>query len=186
LDALNPLATTSAQNLPALLSSLIGPTTSLLATYHTDVPIPFASGASNPYVPEPLKLLKYLATTILSTHSLHHVLAAKTARERSRVAPEFGLQEGLEGVVQGLGSNGADGMVVEMEHRRRSGRGVGEWYFLPSTKGVASTSASGKSREGVMLLEDHPAYASSHAQSWSTEVRLPQYSLSCFMYWKTC
>lgn len=64
--------------------------------------------------------------------------------------------------MQALGANGADGLVLEMEHRRKSGRGVWEWYFLPlrtSTDSVATTTAFVKSRELVTLLEDHPQYA---------------------------
>jgi elongator complex protein 5 len=130
---------------------LISPTTALLAVYHTDIP----SAQTNPYSPHPLTLLKYLATTIFTTHSLHHVLARKAARERSRIEPSFGLEEGVEGVVQGLGANGTEGVVLEMEHRRKSGRGVRERYFLP----LHASSASGKSREIVTLLEDHPQYS---------------------------
>jgi elongator complex protein 5 len=164
IDSLNTLASTSLEptNLPGLLSSFISPTTSLLGIYHTDIPTPSTSSQRNPYSPPPLTLLKYLATTIFTTHSLHHVLARKEARERSRIEPSFGLGEDIEGVVQGLGANGADGLVLEMEHRRKSGRGVREWYFLPlrtSTDSVATTTAFGKSRELVTLLEDHPQYA---------------------------
>ena len=47
-----------------------------------------------------------------------------------------------------------------MEHRRKSGRGVREWYFLPppSTSLSASATASTRIRETVTLLEDHPLY----------------------------
>ena len=163
IDCLNSLTATDSINIPALLSSFISPTTSLLAIYHTDVPTPtpLSSGVANAYAPAPLTLLKYLATTIFTTHSLHHVLARKAARERSLVEPSFGLEEGLEGVLQGLGANGTDGLVLEMEHRRKSGRGVREWYYLPLNASTISTAtASGKAREsvGVILLEDHPQY----------------------------
>lgn len=120
----------------------------------------------NPYAPAPLTLLRYLATTIFTTHALHHVLSRKAARERSQVPPDFGLAEGLEGVVQGLGANGPEGCVVEMEHRRKSGRGVREWYFLPSVSASSKAGAGaggryevgGRKREVVILLEDHAAY----------------------------
>ena len=164
IDCLNSLTATDSINIPALLSSFISPTTSLLAIYHTDVPTPPPSSSSvaNAYAPAPLTLLKYLATTIFTTHSLHHVLARKAARERSLVEPSFGLEEGNEGVLQALGANGAEGLVLEMEHRRKSGRGVREWYYLPLHYSTTSTSAevtaSGKAREGVILLEDHPQY----------------------------
>jgi elongator complex protein 5 len=103
-----------------------------------------------------LTLLKYLATTIITTHSLHHILARAAARARSHVEPCFGLEEGIEGVIQGVGSNGKEGVVLELEHRRKSGRGVREWYFLPLSNQLPG---GGKDKEAVMLLEDHPEYA---------------------------
>jgi len=161
-DSLNSLAATESANLPALLSSFISPTTPLLAVYHTDIPGRSPHAQSDPYAPAPLTLLKYLATTIFTTHSLHHVLAHKAARERSHVEPSFGLEEGVEGVLQGLGANGTKGVVLEMEHRRKSGRGVREWYFLPPAS-ASTPAALGKSRENVILLEDHPDYRPSDA-----------------------
>lgn len=159
-DTLNPLASTEAANLPALLSAFISPTTSLLAVYHTDIPT--SPDTSNPYSPAPLKLLRYLATAIFTTHAIHHVLARKKARDRSHVEPSFGLEEGVEGVVQGLGANGREGLVLEMEHRRKSGRGVREWYFLPSPRSAALAveEGGGRKREIAILLEDHPEYRS--------------------------
>lgn len=55
-----------------------------------------------------------------------------------------------------------DGLVLEMEHRRKSGRGVREWYFLPHSSKTASSSApsSTRAKEIVILLEDHPQYRS--------------------------
>ena len=159
-DCLNVLASTQAADLPALLSSFISPTTSLLAVYHTDVPGPIPK--ENAYSPTPLTLLKYLATTIFTTHSIQHVLARKAARERSHVEPNYGLEEGIEGVLQGLGANG-DALVLEMEHRRKSGRGVKEWYFLaPQPPSSQATSPSVKAKETVSLLEDHPQYRTRH------------------------
>ena len=129
------------------------------------------ANAQNAYAPAPLTLLKYLATTIFTTHSLHHVLARKAARERSLVEPTFGLEEGIEGVLQGLGANGSEGLVLEMEHRRKSGRGVREWYYLPLHSSTTSTgveaAASGKARESVILLEDHPQYGKPRQRSES-------------------
>ncbi|KAK4631575.1 Elongator complex protein 5 [Fulvia fulva] len=166
VDTLNPLSSTHSSTLPALLSSFIGPSTSLLALYHTDVPTFSApsgpsgpSGSENPYSPTPLTLLCYLATTIFTTHSLHHILAKKAARERSHAEPSFGLETGIEGILQSFGANGGEGVVLEMEHRRKSGRGVREWYFLPRHQAaVTSSSQTLRPKETVILLEDHPQY----------------------------
>ncbi|KAI9892400.1 MAG: hypothetical protein M1814_001602 [Vezdaea aestivalis] len=129
IDSLNTLSTYLGDDLPTFLSSLLRhPRTTLLATYHLDVP----HVATNAYAPIPLTLLRYLATTILTVHSFAQSLARKEARDRALPEPVFGLAEGKEGVVVGLGANDPRGVVVEMEHRRKSGRGVGEWFFVPA------------------------------------------------------
>ncbi|KAK7514957.1 Elongator complex protein 5 [Phyllosticta citriasiana] len=173
-DNLNSLCDhpSTSSNLPEYLSSFLGPNISLLATYHADVPLSFPH---DPYVPHPLTLLKYLVTTILRPHSLHHVLAEKAARDKSQASPVFGLSEEVEGVVGGLGRNAgaaADersgsaehlrrGVVLEMEYRRKSGRGVHEWFFLPEPpQGGAVTGKELKTAQTaqVLLLDDHPLH----------------------------
>lgn len=125
-------------------------------TYHQDVP---SLPSQHPYTPPPLSLLTYLATTVITLHSFSHILAQKAARDRSLAAPVFGLQEEQDGVLLGrldrpIGNDKAEGIVLEMEHRRKSGRGVLEWYILPP----ASQYPSNQAREIVMLLDDHPLY----------------------------
>jgi elongator complex protein 5 len=162
IDNLNTLASDPATsaNLPALLSSFLSPTVSLVAIYHADIPIPPNISSASPYTPQPLTVLKYLATTILITHAFNHILAAKAARERSVAEPVFGLAEEAEGVLLGLGGNSPSGLVLEMEYRRKSGRGVREWYFLPHPALQKQDTVDVKNRfkETVMLLEDHVLY----------------------------
>ncbi|KAF6223207.1 hypothetical protein HO133_000049 [Letharia lupina] len=154
LDSLYPLTTHPSLPLSSFLSSLPSPTTSLLAIYHTDVPLPSPSlsltttTTSSIYTPSPLTLLRYLATTVLTTHSFSQMLARKRAKEKSRPDPLFGTDEGKEGVLVGVGANDKRACVVEMEHRRKSGRGVEEWFFLPEVNGSG----------GVVLLEDQELY----------------------------
>jgi elongator complex protein 5 len=148
-ETLHPLATDSSINLPAFLSSFASVQTSLLATYHHDISI--SPTEFSPYTPSPLILLSYLATTIFKVHSLRQVLARKRAAQKSLAEPVFGLNEELEGVILGLGSNDPRGIVLEMEHRRKSGRAVGEWYFLPS-----NLTGGEHRKERMMLLDDHP------------------------------
>lgn len=99
----------------------------------------------------------------MTLHSVAHLLAEKAARDRSLAAPTFGLAEEREGVVIGLNSKSKTlqaemkGLVIELEHRRRSGRGVVEWFFLPSELPKQPV-ASEKFREQVMLLDDHPLF----------------------------
>ncbi|KAL1390130.1 Elongator complex protein 5 [Phyllosticta capitalensis] len=176
IDNLNHLCDhpSTSSNLPEFLSSFLGPTVSLLATYHADVPL---SSLRDPYAPHPLTLLRYLVTTILRPHSLHHVLAEKAARDKSLASPVFGLSEEFEGVVGGLGRNAgaaADnhhhrsapaehlrrGVVLEMEYRRKSGRGVHEWFFLPDPSSSSRTTSVSKEQKTaqIMLLDDHPLY----------------------------
>ena len=48
----------------------------------------------------------------------------------------------------GMGANGCKRLVVEMEHRRKSGRGVEETFFVPAVG----------AKEKIVLLDDHPAF----------------------------
>lgn len=155
LDALNGLAPSS---LAPFLSGLLSPTASLLAVYHLDAP---PAGDAD-YHPHPVTLLRYFATTLLTTHSITHMLAAKAARDRSLAPPVFGLDEGVEGGLVALGANPAEGVVLEMEHRRKSGRGVCEWFFLPLAAGVVKAGVlPGGVAEKAVLLEDHPLWRAS-------------------------
>ena len=54
-----------------------------------------------------------------------------------------------------MGSNGLVGVALEMENRRKSGRGVVEWIFLPSP---STRTGSVTVEEKVVLLDDHPLY----------------------------
>ncbi|KAI0199384.1 Elongator complex protein 5 [Astrocystis sublimbata] len=146
IDELNPLASNIPSNLALFLSSLItSPSLSLVGLYHTDVPLSQSLPPSHPYTPHPLTTLTYLATAILRVSNLHHAIAAQRAHNRSLRAPDFGLGEGREGVLVGLGlrngkvatttattigGSGGGGLVLEMELRRRSGRAVGETFVL--------------------------------------------------------
>lgn len=168
IDSINSLICRKAPdqqvNIAEYLSSLLSAASpklhvSLIVVYHQDIPAP---RGPNPYAPSPLSLLTYLATAIFTIHSFSHVLARKAAADRSMVTPVFGLAEEREGVIIGRQDSGgkklvpekSDGIVLEMEHRRKSGRGVVEWYFLPD----ASQYPVGHAREVVTLLDDHPLY----------------------------
>lgn len=135
---------------------------SLVAVYHLDVPL---QTSAIPYSPGPLSLLEYLATTLITTYSLSILLAEKHARDKSLGAPMFGLSEEKEGLLLGLKQGTKSirpedrGIVLQLEHRRKSGRGVLEWYFLPSKiPAQAQTSAPAAFREIVSLLDDHPMF----------------------------
>lgn len=173
-DTLQPLATLYAQHLPTFLSSLLSPSTSLLAIYHTDIPIRSSSPSSAlSYSPDSLSILLYLATAILRVSSLSHTVARRKARDKSHQEPEFGINEGREGVLVGLKGSLAErdqGVVVEMEVRRKSGRGVKEVFVLSPTPTSSTTRAisaasglreptRGGSGSKVILLDDHPLYS---------------------------
>lgn len=103
-------------------------------------------------------MLMYLATAVLRIDRLSTVVARKKARDRSLVEPVFGLEEGREGIfvsMQGKDGNAEEGgVVVEMEVRRKSGRGVREVFVLqhadPSSKAPHSQ---------ISLLDDHASYS---------------------------
>lgn len=158
-DTLHPLLYQSNINIASFLSSFPSPHTSLLTVFHSDIPL---VPNTLSHRPSPKVLLQYLATTILTVHSLSHILARKAAADRSLPAPVFGLDEDIEGVLVGLGSNDPRGTVVEMEYRRKSGRGIREWFSLPSqTRTPPTATINAKGFGGVILLEDHPLYSSS-------------------------
>lgn len=162
------------------------PTVSLVAVYHADIPLPPAapatapatpsgSSSSSPYTPTPLTLLSYLATTIMTLHSPLHVLAAQHAAHRSLAPPQHGLDAAKPGILISLPARQFArplaacaapldrGVVLEVEHRRKSGRGVFEWYFLPTASGPAAVEKQqphhpAPFRETVVLLDDHPLF----------------------------
>lgn len=77
---------------------------------------------------------------------------------RSLREPEWGLHEGREGVLVGLRTgHQAEGLVVEMEMRRRSGRAVAERFILSSPSSSQKSSIS--SSASLSLLSDHPLFA---------------------------
>ncbi|KAL4999108.1 Elongator complex protein 5 [Aspergillus recurvatus] len=170
IDSINPLLHSTrldrSFHLSTFLSSFIVPSgpaatkpdTSLVVTFHQDVP---GRPAQSPYSPSPLSLLSYLATTVIKLHSFSHILAQKAARDRSLVPPVFGLEEEQDGVLLGRldkpmarGSAETGGVVLEMEYRRKSGRGVLEWYLLPPASRYPATQV----KEIVTLLDDHPLF----------------------------
>jgi elongator complex protein 5 len=161
IDNLHALASAHSHHLSTFLSSLLtGPQISLLATYHTDIPLSLPPSTTQ-YAPDPLTTLTYLATAILTISSLPQVLARKRARDKSLQEPVFGLQEGREGVLVGLSGKKEDekGVVINMEVRRRSGRGVVEnFVILPPSTSSSTTKALVLSE--IVLLDDHPLYSS--------------------------
>lgn len=173
LDTLHPLfGTKMIPNPAAWLSSLISPNTHLLAVYHSSQPLSSSVSFETSYQPHPLTLLRYLATTILKTHSLSHMIDAKAARDRSRAAPVHGLEEDEEGTIQGLGANDPRGVVVECEMRRKSGRAVELWFVLDPIMGNKESKhkvAAMENRKkdpfaGITLLDEHPLYRKTFAK----------------------
>lgn len=196
IDTLHPLCTLPPPfSLATYLSSLLAlsPNLSLVAVYHTDVPLPISNppppptvpfpspfphtldtpkknpkrstttmSLQDPYAPSPLALLTYLSTTILTTSSFTQSLSKQTAKNRSLAEPVFGIEEEKEGILTALcpqptTTDGvAKGFVLEMEHRRKSGRtgGVAKFYMPPPD----SESSRKGDHEKPMMLEDHPSF----------------------------
>lgn len=137
-------------------------TSNLVGVYHQDV-LP-VQHSQNPYIPQPLDLLKYMATTVITCKSFAHVLAVKAARERSLAEPTHGLLQGAEGIVQCLTANDNRGIVLETEFRRKSGRPESETYFLRAAQQsdynvpAAGLPFGTLKQEFVTLLDQVPAY----------------------------
>lgn len=157
IDSLNPLASATPQLLPAFLSGIISPAVSVVAVYHADVPLVFPKTV-NEYDPHPLTLLTHLATAVFRVSSLYQELERRRALNRSLPEPEWGLDEGREGVLIGIRidehESTANGVVVEMEMRRRSGRAVAEQFIL-MVRAPGSPARPGS----ISLLVDHPLFA---------------------------
>ncbi|KAF8427413.1 Elongator complex protein 5 [Tirmania nivea] len=179
IDSLHTLCSLHSSHVSSFLSSLITPNSTLLATYHLDIPVTAHSQSQYPdTAPHPLTLLRYLCTTLITVHSIAYTLLQKRHRDKSLLPPRWGLLEehpggrggGIEGVVVGIGSNARNGIVLEFEHRRKSGRGVQEWFYLPLgvDKGKVTVKPGQASYEKVgvpsgaleksILLEDHPEW----------------------------
>lgn len=148
-----------------------------MCLYHTDVPLthslPRSSSISSEYEPHPLAVLCHLATAVLRVASLHQAVERRRARGRSQQEPEWGLTEGREGVLVGLGGGGSSeekkaGLVLDMELRRKSGRAVAERFVLaPGVVAATITTTTQQQKQAagskaepsrVYLLSDHPAF----------------------------
>lgn len=92
----------------------------------------------------------------------------------------FGLAQEKDGVVLGQGANNDvnGGVVVEMEYRRKSGRGVREWVFVTilAKSRVSSSTLSSilSSIPTPILLDDHPLYHPPPALSPTIEATSPE------------
>jgi elongator complex protein 5 len=176
LDSLNALATFAPQSLSAFLSTIIAPNVSLVAVYHSDVPVVLPK-TINEYEPHHLTVLCHLATAILKLSSLEQEIKRQKARNRSLQEPEWGLREGREGVILGLKGTAKsaddDGLVVEMELRKRSGRAITEKFVLLASK---SQGKENSSLTKVSLLSDHPLFAARDSDA-SREGRYDEDSL---------
>ncbi|KAM0324121.1 hypothetical protein ACHAQA_008313 [Verticillium albo-atrum] len=162
IDSLNELATAAPHALPGFLSSILAPAVSLLAVYHTDVPLLLSPALVSEYEPHPLTTLTHLATALIHLTSLPQETARQKARNRSLQEPDWGLAEGREGVLVGLRGDGPRAgpdhraAVLDMELRRRSGRAVRERFILyPARAGAPSR---------VTLLAEHPVFAPAEGQ----------------------
>ncbi|KAM3535539.1 hypothetical protein MY4038_001224 [Beauveria bassiana] len=165
IDSLNTMASAIPQALASFLSGVITPTASIIGVYHADVPVPLPPTVSE-YEPAPLIVLCHLATAILRLSSLEQEVARQRARDKALVEPEWGVNEGREGVLVGL--KGKDraareekgGVVVEMELRRRSGRTVAETFVLARPEG------GGQGTMGTLLLRsDYSAFKTEDSAS---------------------
>ncbi|CAD6444986.1 93027673-43b6-41d2-b256-75e1ec013e5e [Sclerotinia trifoliorum] len=163
IDNLHPLTSHPDHLSPFLSSLIIHPSISLLCTHHLDIPLPPSSTNTNPYTPNPLTTLLFLATAILSPYNFTHELARKRARDKSAREPEFGIAEGKEGVIRGFGNghtpdakNGE--IVLTLEMRRKSGRGTRE-TFIYTPPPHHTSSPTTKDLGTIQLLDEHPAFA---------------------------
>ncbi|KAH7411823.1 Elongator subunit Iki1-domain-containing protein [Phaeosphaeria sp. MPI-PUGE-AT-0046c] len=163
VDSLYELLAVDDMDITALFNLVAGKYAStLVGVYHQDMLS--VQNVQNPYAPQPLDLVKYMATCVMTCKSFAHVLAAKAAKERSLAEPTHGLLQGAEGVVQCLDANDPRGIVLEAEFRRKSGRPEIETYFLRTALAsdynhpIAGMPFGTLKQEFVTLLDQVPAY----------------------------
>jgi elongator complex protein 5 len=165
VDSLYELLDLEGMDMSTLFNLVAGKFAStLVGVYHQDM-LP-SQTAQTSYAPQPLDLLKYLATSVIACKSFAHVLAAKAAKERSLPEPTHGLLQGAEGIVQCLDANDHQGIVLEAEFRRKSGRPESETYFLRVARvsdynmPIGNMPFGTLKQEFVTLLDQVPAYGS--------------------------
>ncbi|KAF3069037.1 Elongator complex protein 5 [Daldinia childiae] len=165
IDGVNGIASAAGSHLSMFLSGLVTPAVSIVAVYHADVPLVLPPSSLGEYEPHPLTTLCHLATAVLRVGSLYQAVERRRARNRSLQEPEWGLAEGREGVLVGLGSAekraaAGEGLVLEMELRRRSGRAVAEKFVLVSQSAAAAAAVQDHKVQTsrLYLLSDHPAF----------------------------
>ncbi len=154
IDTLNPATITFRDRIPAFLSNIISAAVSVVAGYHTDMPLAPAFKTDEP---DPLDVLCHLATAIIRVSSLFRTIEQKKARDRGLPEPNWG--PGLLGMMVGDVNKKHDlppGVVVlDMEIRRKSGRAeVDKFVLWPGEK-----TENGVAPGNITLLSDHPLMA---------------------------
>jgi len=133
---------------------MIDPAASVVGVYHTDQ----ATLHDRSYHPVPLVLVDSAATAVIVVRSFEHILEERRARGRSREEPAFGVEQHIQGIIQGVNANGLEGLTMRVEHRQRTGKAIRESYYLlirPHTS-PPLTKLPGKIQEFITLLDDHP------------------------------
>lgn len=137
-----------------------------------DVPV-IGPATANEYEPQPLTVVTHLATAVLRLSKLGQELERQKARNRALEEPEWGLGEGREGAVIGLAGAWSDeekqGLVIEMELRRRSGRTVSERYILAPGRGQREPGRrQTRTARTLSLLADHRLWAAPEPEQAGT------------------
>lgn len=135
-------------NLPDTLSDIGGPRTRLVLTCH-DGNDDYNELSQGYYVPKPIQILEYMATTVMRVFPLSQVLARKIANNHSKAEPSFGIDANVEGIVVGTGANSKKGLVAEIEYRRMSGRAVRLAFILNPSSDLSKPS-------DLILSQEHP------------------------------
>ncbi|KAF2250683.1 hypothetical protein BU26DRAFT_503326 [Trematosphaeria pertusa] len=164
IDSLHDLLNVKNVDMGALFNLVVMKFAStLVGIYHQDMLD--EPNLENAYVPQSLDVLKFMATSVITCKSFTHALAAKAAKDRCLPEPTHGLLQGAEGIVQCLAANHREGIVLEAEFRRKSGRPESETYFLPTSypsdynPPIPGMPYGTLRQEFVVLLEQVPAYA---------------------------
>jgi elongator complex protein 5 len=128
LHTLNDFVTSSAGHLATILSSLLAihpGRVSVVALFHADIPLLGYPA----HLPVPETLLSFLATTLVRVRSTTHVQLEREAAQRARTSIIDLDMEGKDIFLPKVGCQDTQ-VFLQVEHRRRSGRGVHERCVL--------------------------------------------------------
>ncbi|KAG5518626.1 hypothetical protein PMAC_002595 [Pneumocystis sp. 'macacae'] len=134
IDSIDVYNMSKKPNISEIISSILSLHISktLIQIYHSSINLPKSYPT---YIPSPSELFSYISTTIISVHSLSHELSIRNAKNKALTAP-IENDSFIEGTIVPLDSNDESRIIINTEHRRKSGRSINEKSILTIKTGT--------------------------------------------------